>query len=165
MSKEENQCVNVGTVNNENILWRLIKIISNFVIIKQGRVRLHRDISQYSPMQKIWSCLCTLVRKERRWAKQLMSKWMKQTTQIYLCWSTVFYSTNHISGHIIQSMIIIGNQNWKRKKKERLRWSEMSKVFEIPMSDTRLLLKIEEEVVIIIIIPSLFYTFTLFLIS
>lgn len=43
----------------------------------------------------------------------------------------------------------------------------MSKVFEIPMSDTRLLLKIEEEVVIIIIIiiPSLFYTFTLFLIS
>lgn len=64
-------------------------------------------------------------------------------------------------------MIIIGNQNWKRKKKERLRWSEMSKVFEIPMSDTRLLLKIEEEVVIIIIIiiPSLFYTFTLFLIS
>lgn len=45
----------------------------------------------------------------------------------------------------------------------------MSKVFEIPMSDTRLLLKIEEEVVIIIIIiikiPSLFYTFMLFLIS
>lgn len=94
---------------------------------------------------------------------------MKKITQIYLCWSTVFYSTNHISGHIIQSMIIIGNKNWKKKKKKRLRWSEMSKVFEIPMSDTRLLLKIEEEVVIIIIIiikiPSLFYTFMLFLIS